>query len=163
MKTLYIVRHAKSSWENPRLADHERPLLQKGIKRTLKIANHLKEKGICPDLMLSSHAVRAYDTARIIAGTVGYPEDAIMVSENLYHSSRDGILNEIYSLDDSIMSVMIFGHNPTFTSFANHFIDDKIDWLPTTGVVAVNFDTDQWNRISLARVSTDFVVYPKHL
>jgi phosphohistidine phosphatase len=163
MKTLYIVRHGKSSWENPGLADHERPLLQKGVKRTLKIANYLNEKRICPDLMISSHAVRAYDTARIIAGIIAYPEDDIVVSKNLYHGSGDGILDELFSLDDSIESVMIFGHNPTFTSFANHFLKEKIDWLPTSGVVAVQFDVIKWSDIPLARVSIDFVVYPKHL
>lgn len=163
MKNLYIVRHGKSSWENPGLSDHERPLLQKGVKRTLKIANHLKDKDISPDLMISSYAVRAYDTAKIIAGILGIKEDEILVSKKLYHAGHEDILDELFALDDSKKSVMIFGHNPTFTSFANQFLDEKIDWLPTSGVVSISFDTHMWANLPMAQTKTDFVVFPKGL
>jgi len=163
MKTLYIIRHAKSSWENPGLADDERPLIQKGVKRTLKIARYLKDKHIKADLLISSHAIRAHDTAKIIAGFIGISEDKIVISSKLYHGSADHIYNELFGLPDSIDSVMIFGHNPTFTSFANHFLDEKIDWLPTSAVVSISFDTSRWDNIPLAGKTINFVVYPKSL
>lgn len=163
MKTLYIVRHAKSSWKYPELSDDERPLLQKGIKRTLKISSYLKQKGIHPDVMISSHAVRAYDTACIIAEDLDFPREKIRVSGNLYFTSTDKLFDELFSLDDTVESVIVFGHNPTFTSFANHFLDEKIDWLPTSAVVSVSFDTRQWENIPLAKRTTNFIVTPKEL
>lgn len=163
MKTLYIVRHAKSSWKYPELSDDERPLLEKGKKRTRKIINFLIEKDTRVDLIISSYAVRALETARIIAHGIGYPEDEIQISQQLYHASSDRILDQFFDLSDEINSLMIVGHNPTFTSFANQFLDEKIDWLPTSGVVSVSFDTNSWTDIPLAKQKENFVIYPKAL
>lgn len=163
MKTLYIVRHAKSSWEDPGLSDDERPLIKKGVKRTHKIAAFLKERDITVDAFISSHAVRAFETARIIAQELGFAEGKILSTPQLYHASTNSIFSELFGLSDNIQSAMIFGHNPTFTSFANQFLDDKIDWLPTSAVVAISFKTDKWNEIGIARHTVDFVVAPKDL
>ena len=75
----------------------------------------------------------------------------------------EDILDELFALDDSKNSVMIFGHNPTFTSFANQFLDEKIDWLPTSGVVSISFDTHMWVNLPMAKIKTGFVVFPKGL
>ena len=80
MKTLYIVRHAKSSWDQAGLADHQRPLLEKGKKRTKRIIDYLLENNIKADLIISSHAVRALETARIIGYALNYPVDEIRIS-----------------------------------------------------------------------------------
>lgn len=162
MKTLYIVRHAKSSWEF-NVPDDQRPLIEKGISRTHKIGNYLQEKETNVDLIISSYAVRAFKTAQILASAIGYPEDKIRISQNLYHATSDRIYDELYGLEDDIKSVMIFGHNPTFTSFANHFLKQKIDWLPTSGLVAVNFLTDHWIEISSAKHEILFTAFPKDL
>jgi len=161
MKTLYIVRHAKSSWKHPELGDDERPLLEKGKKRTRKIINYLLEKDTSVDLIISSYAVRALETARIIAHAIGYPEDEIRISQQLYHASSERIYDQFFDLSDEISSLMIVGHNPTFTNFANQFLDDKIDWLPTSGVVSITFDTNTWTDVPLAKYKTNFVIYPK--
>lgn len=163
MKTLYIVRHAKSSWEYPELSDDERPLLSKGVKRTNKIAAFLSEKNIRIEAFITSHAVRAHETAKIITGALDYPEDRIIISKQLYPGSTDHIYTELFGLSDDIQSVMIFGHNPAFTSFANCFLKHKIDWLPTSGVVAIRFITEKWTEISTAKHSTEFVLVPKDL
>lgn len=162
MKTLYIVRHAKSSWEF-NVQDDERSLLSKGIKRTHKIGKYLKEKQTSVDLILSSYAVRAFETAKIIASAIDYPEENIIIVDNLYHATTDRLYDELYGLDNDVKSVMIFGHNPTFTSFANHFLEQEIDWLPTSGLVAVNFLTDHWTEISSAKHQELFAVFPKDL
>jgi len=163
MKTLYIVRHAKSSWDHPGLSDDERPLIKKGIKRTNKIAAFLQDKDIKVDRFISSYAVRAHETAKIIAGTLAYPENKISISRQLYHGSTDHIYDELHALPDDIESVMIFGHNPTFTSLANHFLSEKTDWLPTSAVVAISFNTDKWTEITLAEQKTKFVIFPRDL
>ena len=111
MKTLFVVRHAKSSWEDMSLSDHDRPLLPIGIKKTKRVAGYLREKEIIPDLLISSSAVRAYETARIIAEGVGYPDDEIVINSNLYHASSETVFDELYGLTNDIESVMIFGHN----------------------------------------------------
>ncbi len=163
MKKLYIVRHAKSSWEDPELRDHDRPLLPKGIKKTGKIAGFLKKKNIKPDLMISSTAVRAYETAKIIAKELAYPLDEILKEPSFYHSDAANIQSCLYGLDNAINSVMIFGHNPTFTTLANEFLPEPIEWLPTSAVVGVKIDTDKWEEMMFNDLETEFIVSPKML
>ncbi|RLD56821.1 MAG: histidine phosphatase family protein [Bacteroidetes bacterium] len=163
MKTLYIARHAKSSWDLSGISDHERPLIEKGIKRTRLIGNYLLQNNEKPDLIISSFAVRAYETAVLIAETLSYPTENIQVENNLYHSDVDILLDHIYSLSNSMNSVMMVGHNPTFTGFANYFLKNNIDWLPTSAVVCIAFKTDKWEDIHHAKKSTKFVISPKLL
>lgn len=163
MKTLYIVRHAKSSWKYPELTDEERPLLEKGKKRTRKVIDYLLDKNTKVDLIISSHAVRALETARILAHALGYAEDNILISRQVYHASAEQLYDQFFDLSNEVENLMIVGHNPAFTSFANHFLDKKIDWLPTSGIVSVSFDTRLWVNINMAERSTNFVVYPREL
>jgi phosphohistidine phosphatase len=163
MKTLYVVRHAKSSWEDMSLSDHDRPLLPIGEKKTKRIVNYLKGKGVLPDLFISSSATRAYETARIIAKGLGYPEEKIVKEPNLYHASDDDILKELYGLDNDIDSVMIFGHNPTLTYFVNRYLDHTIFNLPTSGLAGIVFETDKWEKIGGAKNHIQFFVTPKML
>lgn len=163
MKTVYIVRHAKSSWDFPHLSDHERPLLEKGKKRTRLINDFLIKNKISADLIVSSHAVRAHETAKIIARAIDYPQDAIRIDRMIYHSNADRLIDQFYDLSNDFESVMLVGHNPTLTNFANHYLEEKIEWLPTSGVVCIEFDTDKWEDISMAKYRTIFTVYPKML
>ena len=161
MKTLYLVRHAKSSWNYPDLRDDERPLLEKGIKRTKKVANFLLEQNVRVDCIKSSPAVRALETARIIAHALDFPLEEIQVEKQIYHANANSMYDQFYDLSDNISSVMMVGHNPTFTSFANYFLENKLDWLPTSGIVSISFETDAWNEIMSAARKTNFVVFPK--
>jgi phosphohistidine phosphatase len=163
MKTLYIVRHAKSSWDFPDLADHERPILEKGKKRTKLVLDYLKENNCTVDLFISSHAVRAQQTAVIIAEGLNYPKENIQISTNIYHGSLDVIFDELFELPDDINSVMLFGHNPTFTTLANYFMPKKIDWLPTSAIVCIEFDTDKWENFISARKKVKFVITPRFI
>lgn len=163
MKTVYVVRHAKSSWEEYGLSDHDRPLLPIGEKKTRRIVKFLKENDITPELLKSSSAVRAFETANIIADGLGYPLDKIVKESNLYHASSDSIFDELFVLPDTINSVMIFGHNPTFTYFVNKFLSSPIDNLPTSGVVSITFETDKWEKIGMVDFKVNFVVTPKML
>lgn len=163
MKTLYVIRHAKSSWADMSLPDHDRPLLPAGMRKTQRIVGFLKSKKIKPDLMLSSTAVRALETAKLIAEGIGYSPDQIKTDSNMYHASSGTIFNELYGLSNDIESVMIFGHNPTFTYFVNKFIDPPIDNLPTSGFVGIEFDTNNWEEINEADYRVRFVVFPRML
>lgn len=163
MKTLYIVRHAKSSWDDPTLSDHDRPLNNNGIRKTKIIVEYLKRNKIKPELLKSSSAERAHSTAKIIAEAIDYPLEDIELQENLYHASSETIYDELFSISNSVNSVMIFGHNPTFTYFVNKFLDPKIDNLPTSGVVSISFDTNSWEKIAMVDYKVNFVVTPKLL
>jgi len=163
MKTLYIVRHAKSSWEFPHLSDPERPLLEKGKERTKLVTKYLKKNKINVDLIISSHATRATETATILAKAIGYPAESIRINRMLYHATSENISDQFYEVPDNIRSLMIVGHNPTLTDFANQFLDKKIDWLPTSGIVSVTFNASGWDKILEMKPVVNFVIFPKML
>jgi len=161
MKTLYLVRHAKSSWEHPGLSDAERPLMEKGILKSQDVIRYLKKRGVVPDKMISSPAVRAYETARIFAKGLGYPETGILVEPIIYEGYYDNILDIIYAADNNTGSLMLFGHNPTITNLANLFLHPGIEIMPTSSVVAIGFKTEKWEDIPGARTKFEFFVTPK--
>ncbi len=165
MKKLFITRHAKSSWEDITVSDHDHDLLEVGIRRTRKVAEYIKKKGEIPDIIISSSAVRALKTARIFAEIFNYPVENIKISPSLYGCDEDDILDEIYGLPDETESAMVVGHNPAFTDFANYFMKPKqqIDNLPTSGIVAIRFKTDKWTDIHLAKHKMLFKAFPKDL
>jgi len=162
-KTVYIMRHGKSSWDDYTIGDHERKLLETGVKRSLRIAGFMKAKNISPQLIISSTAHRALDTARIVADVIAYDKDKIKCSENLYHATVDDVFAELYELDNEIESVMIFGHNPCFTDFVNVFVKPEIDNLPTSGLAAISFKNDKWEEITNSKYKFEFVLFPSML
>jgi len=163
MKTIYILRHAKSSWEFPHLSDEERPLIDKGKKRTRLIIQYLQDNNIFPDIIISSHATRACETAKIVARAIGYPSDKILINKTIYHADEDNLIDQFYDISDQFSSAMLVGHNPTLTNFVNLFLDEKIEWLPTSGLVSISFQTDKWVEISASKHKVDFVVTPSQL
>ncbi|MFO7977826.1 MAG: histidine phosphatase family protein [Bacteroidales bacterium] len=163
MKTLYIVRHGKSSWEDAGIQDFERPLLPTGKKRTLRIADHLLKRPVMPDLIVSSHAVRAFETASLLAGTFNYPRHKIQVESAVYHHGVEGLWSLIFSLPDDKHHVMVVGHNPALTQFVNGLLDRAIDYLPTSAVASFSFFTNHWNEVMLVDKKTNFLIYPSHL
>jgi len=163
MKTIYIVRHAKSSWNAIDLPDEQRPLMEKGKKRTEKVIDYLHENHIKVDCMISSHAVRAYETAKILAKGIKFPVGDIRIDSMIYHANGDEILSQIYGLPDICNSVMLVGHNPALTDFVNIFLESPIENLPTSGIVSISFDTDHWEKVSMAGTKTNFILFPKEL
>ncbi len=163
MKTLYIARHAKSSWEDFSLPDHDRPILPKGEKRTRTVGQKLKSLGEVPDLIISSTAKRARQTANILAAELNYPEDKIELNENLYHAWDDKIFSELYGLNNDVNSVMIVAHNPGLTDMVNNFTEDFIYNLPTSAVAKITFLTDRWEDTNMAKYKLEFILTPKML
>ncbi len=163
MKTLYIVRHAKSSWDISDIPDDMRPLMEKGKKRTKKVIDFLHEKKVRVDYIISSHAVRAHETAMLIAHGINYPKENIKIDKSIYYADGDSILDQFYDLPERFESVMIVGHNPTLTDLANRFLSKPIENLPTSGVISISFDTDKWEKVILAKRKTNFVLFPKEM
>ena len=158
MKQLLIVRHAKSSWDDFNISDHERPILEKGKRKTIAVANQLKQKNIKPDLIISSTAVRAKETAMILANELEVPEDKIIYNKHIYHAYDDEVLSELYGLDNNINTVMVVGHNPTLTDIVNHFSKKIIDNLPTSAVASITFKTDKWENTGNCKHKLNFIL-----
>lgn len=163
MKTLYINRHAKSSWANMGMADFDRPLNNRGENDAPMMGKRLKEKGVIPDHILSSPANRAISTARTIATEIGYLLENIKEDRNLYHASDVSILEIIKQQDDENDSLIIFGHNPGFTDLASILSGRWFDNIPTCGIVALKFKVSKWNEISAGNGEISFFDYPKNI
>ncbi len=163
MKTLYLVRHAKSSWEEPGVSDFDRPLIPKGIKKTGLIVEFLLKRETMIDLVVSSPAVRAFETAKLIAAGLNYPVNKIKTDRKIYDGYYDRILDIIYGTSNEVNSLMIFGHNPTITNLANLFLHPGIEMMPTSCMVCLSFDTGKWEEIPSKEAIQEFVVSPKML
>ena len=145
MRRLYLVRHAKSHWECDWLDDIERPLGERGKRDAPKMGKVLSEIMSEPaGLIMSSPAVRAYSTARLIAGEIGYDPADIRIEERLYEAMTRDMLSVIGEVDPEVQSLVLLGHNPTMTSAANRLTNAGIDNIPTAGIVVVDFESSDW-------------------
>ncbi|AEI79181.1 phosphohistidine phosphatase SixA [Cupriavidus necator N-1] len=146
MKTLFLVRHAKSSKDDPSLPDRERPLNDRGRQDAPEMGKRLAERKLKPDLLLSSPALRALTTAQLIADELGYARKDIALDDQLYATSAEELLAVVRALDKKLDCVMLFGHNPEFTDFA-HRLSDEITDMPTCAVARFSFDTKAWEDV----------------
>jgi phosphohistidine phosphatase len=160
MKKLLLCRHAKSSWDYPELADHLRPLAKRGLRDAPIMAERLLEQGIYPELILTSDAVRARETAAIFAKKLGISPQLLKEQPQLYPASTSSILNLVKSVSDNIQTVFVFGHNPGFNDFIHHF-GGNIGNLPTSGVYGIKFDTIHWAEIHPKNGEFWYYDYPK--
>ena len=163
MKLLYLVRHAKSSWSNLSLDDIDRPLNKRGKRDAPIMARRIKEQGIVPSLFLSSPAKRALKTCKVFARALDYPKYRIETDMGLYHASENEILEIIRQKNDALDSLIVFGHNPGFTSLANALTGQDIFNVPTCGIVAIAFAESSWSDIGYDRGELRFFDYPKKL
>lgn len=163
MKTLIIIRHAKSSWDASNVDDFERPLNERGKRDAPRMGKRFKEKDIHPDLMLSSPAKRAFSTAKKIAKILKYPKDDIKADRKLYHADEETLLAVVREVKVSRNVVMVFGHNPGLTEFVNSLMSENqdIDNIPTCGVVALEFNTETWTEVDWGKGKMLFFDYPK--
>ena len=160
MKTIFLVRHAKSSWKDPTMSDFDRPLNNRGKKDATFMGELLKKKLINPDLILSSPANRAKRTAIEVASIVGFSEDKIIFKNEIYEATLHTLLNLIKEIDERFNSVMIFGHNPGLTIFHNFICNKYIENIPTCGVAASTF-AKRWSECEKNSFEFLFFEYPK--
>ncbi|SMF54879.1 phosphohistidine phosphatase [Alteromonadaceae bacterium Bs31] len=167
-KTLYLVRHAKSSWSDPSLSDLERPLNKRGersapemAKRLLQHISQEKDKFPEPELIISSPALRAHVTAKILAKELDFKAKNIKLDERLYFQGAKKMLEVIYELGGNTESLMIVGHNPDISELHNLLNKNKIDRMPTCAVATLHFDTKKWPDIKNVSASLVDFDYPK--
>jgi phosphohistidine phosphatase len=162
MKTLFLIRHAKSSWDAPDLSDFERPLNDRGKKDGPEMADRLKKKEIKIDHFVSSPARRARRTARFFAEAYDVKKDKIELVEKLYLAGMSDFETTIASFDDKHDSVAVFSHNPGITDYANSLSGVRTDNMPTCSIFAVQADVDTWKEFENAEKKFLFFDYPKN-
>jgi len=160
MKTLFLIRHAKSSWGDTALPDEDRPLNDRGRRDAPKMGERLAKRDVKPDLILSSPAMRAVKTAEIIAKKLDYGRKDIVVDDRLYAVGADDLLDVIHKLSDKLDRVMLFGHNPELTELA-HRLSSKITHMPTCAVAEFTFDAKSWSKIGKVKPAKVALDYPK--
>jgi phosphohistidine phosphatase len=161
MKTLIVVRHAKSSWDDPQLSDFNRPLNERGERDAPRMAKRLKEKELAVDAVVSSPAVRALTTCNVFMDVLGIPKDNVQSTKELYHAGDEIILNIVKGLNDNSKIVMLFGHNPGLTDFVNNLCEEDIDNVPTCGIVCCKIKIESWKDIRWSSGEVHFFDYPK--
>jgi len=160
-RRLFIIRHGKSSWEHEGLEDIDRPLAPRGLRNAGEMAERLLKKKLVPQLVLSSPANRALNTARIMSERWGVGQENFQIHDTLYMAFLSEIEQVVASASADIRNLAIFGHNPSFTAYANSFLELPLDNLPTAGVVIVTLDSDSWSGIGRKHVKDTYVDYPK--
>jgi phosphohistidine phosphatase len=163
MKTLYIVRHAKSDKDNTNLEDIDRPLNSRGYSDAHFMGARLKETERVPELIVSSPAIRALTTALIFAREFGYDSKKIILEPLLYETGTKEYLQVINALNDACSSAMIFGHNSTITNLVNSLATPFTDHIPTCGVTGITYDAVSWNEISRGAGNLVLHDFPKNV
>ena len=148
MKTLLLLRHAKSSWKQPEMNDHDRPLNKRGKKEAPKVGKYLKENDLVPDLILSSTARRAHDTAQTVAEECGF-EGQIDLYQDLYLSDTASYLDILHCLPDDARRVLVVGHNPDLDELLT-LLTDVTDHMTTAALAVVNLPISSWQELSEA-------------
>lgn len=160
MKSIILVRHAKSSWKYD-VPDDKRPLKSRGKTDAVLVANEFLKYNISPDSIFSSPAKRALMTCNIFLRSLNFEKNDVQIVDNLYDFSGENVISFIKSLNNDLSTVMIFGHNHAFTSISNIFGTINLENLPTSGLVKLNFDISDWTQLEKGK--TEFIIIPKEL
>lgn len=160
MKKVIFIRHAKSDWGQSGLPDIKRPLGERGLRDAPIMAKKLRTLERNIDAIISSPAVRAYETAKFFANEFHFKENEIIKENDLYEAFTDDIINVIKAIDPENESVMIFGHNPGWTVFANLFSKDQIDNIPTCGIFRLISSANSWRELGPENTELDLFIRP---
>lgn len=160
MKTLVLIRHAKSSWDEP-LPDIERPLNKRGRKDAPFMAELISKKNIKPDLFISSPAERALATARYFAAACNYPEIEIKIEKLIYDEGAMSIINMLQNSENSIKTILLFGHNPILTYLASMLYGKAFEDIPTCAVICFDLEIENWTQLNEKSGTLRFFEYPK--
>ncbi|MFY0628133.1 MAG: histidine phosphatase family protein [Reichenbachiella sp.] len=161
MKTLFLVRHAKSSWDFPELSDKERPLNKRGNKNAPAMAKYLNKRIVPPDVIICSPSRRTHETAKYFIKRFGYDQNQIVYKEELYHAYKSDFEGVISQIDNVNESAMLFAHNPGITDYVSELTGQFFDNIPTCGVVSIGLNTDDWRNIGIIKGELNFYYYPK--
>ena|SRR5690348_4836944 len=160
MKTLLLIRHAKAEKEAPSSKDFDRPLATQGRTDASLIAQRVKAAGITPQLLITSSALRAITTARLMAKEWGYPEEKISREPGLYYADMSSFHDIIQHIDNKINTGALFSHNPVISQVAASFTDSEVDHFPTCGALALRLHCDTWKDFLKAKKEILLFEYP---
>lgn len=162
MKIVYLARHGKASWpDESRMEDVDRSLKSKGIRDVAMAAKKLLKKEAYPDLICSSNALRSVHTALIVARNIDYPSNRIKILPALYGSDVESIFEVIENTKEDYESIMVFGHDPAMTNFANLKTKRAKDKIPTASIVGIEFECDSWQDVRSAKGKQKFFLKSK--
>lgn len=161
MLRLILLRHGKSSWDDPRLDDFDRPLSPRGLHNVPEMGRRLARRGQLPERIVSSTAVRALSTARAVAREIGYREDGIVESPELYLADPRAILAIVRQCPASVRTLMVVGHNPGLTEFANLIEEVRLDNMPTASVLCAESDAPDWTEFQPDSARFAWFDYPR--
>ena len=161
MKSLFLTRHAKSSWNHAGLSDIDRPLNDRGKKAAPFMGELIFNKKDIPKILISSPANRAFSTAKVFAEKFGYIENDIIINKTIYGAGPYQLLDIVKEQDNSYDSIMLFGHNPTFTNFANMLSNENIFNVVTCGVIRIDFNIQNWMEVDYGSGELIYYEYPK--
>ena len=161
MKTLYLIRHAKSSWDNSAQTDFERTLNERGEHDAPLMGKILKDKNINPDLIISSPAARAFTTAERFADQLNYQTSQITIDSRIYEATMRDLTDVVREIKDIHDCVLLFGHNPGISSFSNLLSDKHVGGMPTCSVVGLELNISSWREVERHCGKLVMFEYPK--
>jgi len=159
MKTLFLIRHAEAAAKQNGLLDYQRPLTTEGVESVTELAAYINNASVRFDHIITSHAVRAFQTAQVIEGKTDFPENKIVIEKTIYTAGVDSYLDLIFEQPDEMSNLAIIGHNPHITGLANYLMKEELFFLTPSAMVALRFHADQWTDICLAEKEL-FLVWP---
>ncbi|MBL4821029.1 MAG: histidine phosphatase family protein [Gammaproteobacteria bacterium] len=161
MKTLFLLRHGKSSWSNSQLKDFERPLADRGLSDIQLMASRFVDSGRQVQCIIASPAVRAKSTAILFAKEIGFPQDEVAANPELYFAGATMFLKAAGLVDEEFESAMLVGHNPAITDVVNDMCGAAIDNIPTSGLVELRLPIEHWSDIAYDNAELIDFDYPK--
>lgn len=161
MKSLFLIRHAKSSWAESHLTDFERPLNQRGIESIQTMGKLMVKKNVTIGHLFASSSARTHATALGLMSVMGINSPKVSFHEELYHASYRTLLKFTCSISNQLDNVALVGHNPGMTDYVNYLTDGYIDNIPTCGIIKINFKTDNWKEVSGGTGELEFFDFPK--
>ena len=161
MKTIYLIRHAKSDWTVSNLSDFDRPLNNRGKRDAPFMGKQLNELGIYPDYIVASPAKRAKETTKLICTEINYPFNKVEFIDSVYHSSVKNLTQVLNGLSNNNKIVFLVGHNPGLTELSDYLTDDYLDNISTCGIVKIELEINDWKEIIQGIGIKRFFIYPK--
>lgn len=162
-KQLLIFRHAKSDWANADISDFNRPLNNRGLVDAPAMGKRLKQLKIKPEMVITSPALRALSTAKLVCQEINFPIEAIQTNISIYDATCGQLLKLITHFDNGSDVIALFGHNNGITDLAVYLTDEDIFNIPTCGMMLISFPFDDWGMVSKANGEMVFYDFPKNI
>lgn len=159
-KNLILIRHTKSSWKDFSLSDFDRPIKKDRMNDATEVFNQLNDLKIRPDVLITSPAKRTVQTTKILCKAIGYSFEAVVKDMRLYETGYEEYLSVIREIDQRNNTVVIIGHNPSLTTLCNYFHNVTIEHIPTTGVVWLSIESEDWQLLSNNHTSIKLFLHP---